>query len=267
MNDDLRLARRAVSAGAAVGLRHFAALSGLSREHKADGTVVTAADRDVEAAIREVIGAERPDDAILGEEGGLSGSGSRRWIIDPIDGTGLFVAGDDRWLVLLALAEDGEITTAVAAVPAQAMTWWAARGAGAFEALDDGPTRRIAVAGLAVGGVAGGLAVGGVAAGGGLATCRVSITDTNPAVGAPLAAVVRALPWDVHPALLVARGDLDLGLQTAGQVWDFAATSLIVQEAGGVYRRLDGGAGVAAGPAVYARDEQLATAALAVLNG
>jgi histidinol-phosphatase len=78
--------------------------------------------------------------------------------------------------------------------------------------------------------------------------------------------VVQRVPWDVHPALLVARGDLDLALQTAGQIWDFAATSLIVREAGGSYRGLDGRAHVAAGPAVYARSDALADAALDVLG-
>ena len=230
MDDDLQLARRAASAGAAVGLRYFAALAGLPRELKADGSIVTAADRAVESAIREVIAAARPRDAILGEEGGQTGDGGRRWIIDPIDGTALFVAGDDRWLVLIALEEAGEIVAGVAAVPAQGRTWWARRGGGAYEAADGVPERRTAVAADRPDD---------------LASSRLAVLDTEPAVVAPLVAVVPALPWDVHPALLVARGDLDLALQTNGQVWDFAATSLIVEEAGGSYRGLDGRRGPA----------------------
>src|SRR4051812_1363767 len=106
MDTDLDLARRAALAGAALGLRYFAALADLPSERKADGSVATAADRAGEAAIREVLTEARPGDAILGEEGGSTGgSADRRWIIDPIDGTALFVAGDDRWLVLIALEE------------------------------------------------------------------------------------------------------------------------------------------------------------------
>jgi histidinol-phosphatase len=257
MDDDLRVARRAATAGARVAMRHFGALADLPRELKADGSIVTVADRETEAAIRAVIAAERPGDAILGEEGGLTeensvaGGPRRRWIIDPIDGTAKFVEGDDRWLVLVALEEDGEIVAAVAAVPAQGMTWWAARGAGAFEALDGGPARRIAVAPYRPDD---------------LGASRVAVVDTDPAVAEPLVAVVRTVPWDVHPALLVARGDLDLGLQTAGQIWDFAATSLIVNEAGGSYRGVDGRTRAAAGPAIYARSEALAEAALDVLG-
>ncbi|MEV4498981.1 hypothetical protein AB0J84_25215 [Micromonospora arborensis] len=68
---DLLVARRAALAGAAVGLRYFAALAELPRELKSDGSVVTEADRAVEDAIREVLGEARPDDAVLGEEAGL----------------------------------------------------------------------------------------------------------------------------------------------------------------------------------------------------
>jgi histidinol-phosphatase len=252
VDDDLKLARLAASAGAAVGLRYFAELAGLPQEVKADGSVVTAADRAVEAAIREVIAAARPGDAILGEEGGQTGRGGRRWIIDPIDGTALFVAGDDRWLVLVALEEAGEIVAGVAAIPARGRTWSARRGGGAYEAVDGSPERRIAVTSGAPDD---------------LGASRLAVLDIRPAVAAPLVAVVPALPWDVHPALLVARGDLDLALQTDGRLWDYAATSLIVEEAGGTYRGLDGRRRPAAGPALYARSEALSAAALSVLGG
>ncbi|WP_433534585.1 inositol monophosphatase family protein [Micromonospora sp. CA-249363] len=140
MENDLLLAHRAALAGAAVGLKYFATLAQLPRELKSDGSVVTEADRAVEAAIRKVLADARPDDAVLGEEEGQSGRGSRRWIVDPIDGTALFIAGDDRWLVLVALEEAGEVVVGVAAVPAQGSIWWAQRGGGAFRADFSGPT-------------------------------------------------------------------------------------------------------------------------------
>src|SRR5690349_5236572 len=136
VESDLQVAQRAVLTGAAVGLRHFAALADVPREFKADGSIVTAADRAVESAIRDVLGGARPADAVLGEEQGQSGeaaNGGRRWIVDPIDGTAMFVAGEDRWLTLIALEENGRITVAVAAHPAQGSVWWATRGGGVFE--------------------------------------------------------------------------------------------------------------------------------------
>lgn len=253
---DLQLAQRAVLTGATVALPHFAALAELARELKADGSVVTAADRAVEAAIREVLTAARPGDAILGEEGGeTAGAGTRRWIIDPIDGTALFVAGDDRWLILIALEEDGEIVAAVAAHPAQGSIFWAERGGGSYEGRVVGG-RVVAATGIRVG--AGSNAV---------AEARLGVVPENwgQELVAPLKALTPARPWGVHPALLVARGELDLAVQTGGQIWDFAATSLIVTEAGGRYSGIDGRTRPGPGASVYARDESLRRAALDVM--
>ncbi len=267
MEDDCELARRAALAGAAVAMRYFAALTELRHERKVDGSVVTVADRAVEATIREVLTAARPGDAVLGEEGGeSSGDGhGRRWIVDPIDGTALFVAGDDRWLVLVALEEDGEIVAGVAVVPVQERIFWARRGHGAREAAtgDLGAAVRIRVG-------AGGPAALRDSRLGVLPVHDDPVTGANvvpkaPAVVAPLLAVTPARPWALHPPLMVARGDLDLAVQTSGQVWDFAATSLIVAEAGGVHRGLDGRSRPGAGPALFARDARLGDAALRVL--
>jgi histidinol-phosphatase len=273
VEDDLQLARRAALAGADVAMRYFAALTELRQERKVDGSVVTEADRSVEAAVRGVLTAARPGDAVLGEEGGQTGAGAgdgrggRRWIVDPIDGTALFVAGDDRWLVLVALEEAGEVVAGVAVVPVQGRIWWARRGHGAWEAATDDldAARRISVAPDGPDGVPSSrLAV--------LPTFDDPVTGANvvpkaPGVVAALLAVTPARPWTLHPPLLVARGELDLAVQTSGQVWDFAATSLIVAEAGGAYAGLDGRTRPGAGPSVFARDARLRDAALALLRG
>lgn len=71
---------------------------------------VSAADLAAERAIREVIGAERPDDAILGEEGGEShAGGGLRWVVDPLDGTVNFLYGIPLFAVSVA-CEDGDGT-------------------------------------------------------------------------------------------------------------------------------------------------------------
>ena len=283
---DLDLARRAADAGAAVAMRYFAGLADLPREVKSDGSVVTEADRASEAAIRAVLAAERPGDALLGEEGGRTGAGGRRWIIDPIDGTAHFVAGDDRWLVLVALEEAGRIVVGVAAVPAQGRVWWARRGAGAYES---GPSSETPRSGsehsyatppfgsahpyatpplTAVSRAADGVRRISVAsAPSALADCRLSTFAPHPEVAAPLTAVLPDRPWPLHPGLLVARGDLDLAVQTAGQVWDFAATSLIVEEAGGRYSGLDARPGPGPGPSLYSCGGAVHDEALAVLRG
>jgi histidinol-phosphatase len=294
VEDDDQLARRAALAGAGVAMRYFAALTGLRHERKIDGSVVTEADRAVEATIREVLRDARPGDAVLGEEGGESagvggvsagvggvsagvggesaGVGGdprrgRRWIVDPIDGTALFVAGDDRWLVLVALEVDGEVVAGVAVVPVQGRIFWACRGQGAWEAAtgDLGAAVRMSVA---PGGPAGpGRSRLGVVPVHDDPVTGANVVPKAPEVVAPLLAVTPARPWALHPPLLVARGDLDLAVQTDGQVWDFAATALIVAEAGGVYSGLDGRPRPGPGPSVFARDARLRDAALRLLTG
>ncbi|MGX7673252.1 inositol monophosphatase family protein [Plantactinospora sp. DSM 117369] len=264
MEDDLLLARRAALTGAAVALRYVADLGRLDRERKADGSVVTEADRAVEATIREVLAGARPDDAILGEEVGQTGRAARRWIVDPIDGTAQFVAGDDRWQVLVALEEAGEIVVGVAALPAQRTIWWARRGTGAYQAEISGTE----VTGERL------LRSGESGAADPLPGSRLGVVPPDEQVYpaeremiAPLRAVTTPTSWRTHAALLVARGELDLAVQTRGQVWDFAATSLIVTEAGGRYSGFDGRSRPAAGPSLFARTPALHDAALRQLGG
>ena len=81
--------------------------SDLQVETKPDLTPVSEADRAVEEMIRSRLATARPDDSILGEEFGVSGTGSRRWIIDPIDGTKSYVRGVPVWATLVALEHRG----------------------------------------------------------------------------------------------------------------------------------------------------------------
>lgn len=77
-------------------------------EHKADASPVTHADREVEAVIRTLIEAEFPNQGIFGEEHGrLRPDAAWQWVIDPIDGTHAFIAGQPTFTTLIALAKDG----------------------------------------------------------------------------------------------------------------------------------------------------------------
>lgn len=69
--------------------------------------VVSEADFAAERAIRELIAARRPGDAILGEEGGETQEGEGlRWIVDPLDGTVNFLYGVPQWCVSVAVHDD-----------------------------------------------------------------------------------------------------------------------------------------------------------------
>src|SRR4029453_6475357 len=74
-----------------------------------------------------------PDHGILGEEFGEQGGSGARWIIDPIDGTKSFIRGIPFFATLIALEEEGEITTGAVYAPALDDLLYAQRGAGAFD--------------------------------------------------------------------------------------------------------------------------------------
>ncbi|WP_166418749.1 inositol monophosphatase family protein [Cochlodiniinecator piscidefendens] len=93
---------------------------------------VTNADKAVEALIRSKLAAAFPEDAFLGEEEGLSGSGQNYWVVDPIDGTTNFMRGFPDWAVSIAYCNGADILIGVICAPDLQSTAWAERGKGAF---------------------------------------------------------------------------------------------------------------------------------------
>lgn len=103
---DIALANRLADAAGAVIRPLFRGR--FAHDSKADTSPVTEADRAAEAAIRAILDAECPNDAIIGEEfGEKNGSSGRSWVIDPIDGTVSFMAGRPIFGTLIALLHDG----------------------------------------------------------------------------------------------------------------------------------------------------------------
>jgi inositol-phosphate phosphatase / L-galactose 1-phosphate phosphatase / histidinol-phosphatase len=103
---DITLAARLADAAGAAIRPFFRA--DFVHEAKGDASPVTEADRAAEAAMRAILDAECPDDAIVGEEfGNKAGSSKRTWVLDPIDGTVSFMAGRPIFGTLIALLQDG----------------------------------------------------------------------------------------------------------------------------------------------------------------
>src|SRR5918911_1745983 len=146
-NDDLRLAHVLADSVDAQTMDRFKALD-LQIETKPDLTPVTDADKAAEEAIRGQLSRSRPRDAVLGEEFGSSGHGSRRWIIDPIDGTKNFVRGVPVWATLIALVDGDSPVLGVVSAPALQRRWWAAVGSGAFTGRSLSSARRLSVSGV-----------------------------------------------------------------------------------------------------------------------
>ena len=102
-------------------------------------------DRAAEAMIAERILAERPGDAILGEEGGESGHGRVRWIVDPLDGTVNYLYGLADWAVSIAAEVDGAVVAGVVAVPRHREVFTAVAGQGSWLHPDGAPAVAAAV--------------------------------------------------------------------------------------------------------------------------
>ena len=96
---------------------------------KGDETPVTIADREIELALRKMIGDRYPDHGILGEEFGAENEASQHtWVLDPIDGTRSFITGMPTFGTLIALLENGEPVIGAIDIPAQNERWLGGRG-------------------------------------------------------------------------------------------------------------------------------------------
>jgi len=217
VSPDLELAFELADAADAISFLRFR--TGLAVETKPDLTPVTEADRAVESELRRLLSEKRPDDAILGEEGGVSGESSRRWILDPIDGTRNYTRGVPIWATLIALEESGTVQLGVISAPAFGRRWSAERGKGAFA---DG--ERLAVS-----------TVARVED----AVLSFAYEDGVPDL-ASRAWHVRGF-GDFWAHMLVAEGAVDGAIDAVGvSEWDLAAVQVIVEEAGGRFSDFSG---------------------------
>jgi myo-inositol-1(or 4)-monophosphatase len=133
---DVIAALAAELAEEAAGRVRDAAGSDLAVGSKSTSTdLVTDVDRAVERWLVQQLRARRPDDAVLGEEGGdrpAQRSSGVRWVLDPIDGTVNFVLGLPQFAVSVAAEKDGVVVAGAVANPMTGEIFRAARGSGAF---------------------------------------------------------------------------------------------------------------------------------------
>lgn len=209
---------------------------------KADLTPVTDVDRSIEDALRSTLARVRPRDAVLGEESGESGHGSRRWVIDPIDGTSNFVRGVPVWAVLIALMDGDEVVVGLVAAPALQRRWWAAQCAGAWTGRSLSAATRCEVS--SVWSLSDAFLSYSSLTGWADRYRLENFLQLTRAVGR-----TRAF-GDFWSYMLVAQGAIDVACEPGVSLWDLAAPSLIVAEAGGRFTDLSGVDGPAGGSAV-----------------
>ncbi len=206
-------------------------LTTLTKEHKADRSLVTNADHEADRIIREGLLKAFPDHAVITEESGLQGNAHTQyvWIVDPLDGTKAYVNGTPGFSVMIGLMKEGRPYLGIVADPWEGHLYEAVRGLGAFHTLNGRRT-------------------------------RVRVSDRKRFLEMPLitstgfpeeqAKKIRAaLPCPCRPSInsvgikvgLLVRQQADIYLNHhAVHYWDTCAPQVILEEAGGIFTYLDG---------------------------
>ncbi|MFC7702817.1 inositol monophosphatase family protein [Plastorhodobacter daqingensis] len=230
-------------------VKDFREVENLQVSVKGAGDFVSRADIGAEQIIRDELMGARPTYGWLGEESGATEGAdpTRRWIVDPLDGTTNFLHGLPHWAVSIALEHKGEIVSGVVYDPAKDEMFWAEKGAGAW--MNES---RLRVSG------------------------RRSMIECIFATGVPFAGK-QTLPATLQdlarlmPACAGVRrwgaAALDLAYVAAGRydgywerelnAWDIAAGLLLVREAGGLTGPVREGYDILGKGAVIAANDQI----------
>lgn len=239
--------------------KDFREVENLQSSSKAAGDFVTRADLTAEKIIRDELLGARPTYGFLGEEGGETAGEdpTRRWIVDPLDGTSNFLHGLPHWAVSIALEHKGKIVSAVVFDPAKDEMFFAEKGGGAW--MND---TRIRV------------------------SDRRSMNEALFATGVPFG-TRRGLPEtlrDMARLMPVCAGvrrwgaaALDLSYLAAGRydgyweryvnIWDVAAGLLIAREAGALVEAMEPDADPLEDGSVLCANEQIFNQFSKVLRG
>ncbi|WIT14164.1 inositol monophosphatase [Paucibacter sediminis] len=247
LQDRYELARSVAREAGLRALEMFRRRDELVIESKGLQDMVSAADQDTEAFIRQQVLARFAADGFLGEEGGLDrGDADFLWVIDPIDGTACFVNGMHAWCLSIGVLCQGRPVIGVVYDPNSDEMFHAAQGQGAFanaKRLQVHSAARVSEGVLGVG-----------------FSHRVPVDAFVPFLGRVLA--------DGGMFIRNGSGALMLAYVAAGRLigyyephinaWDCLAAIVLLQEAGGVVNDFlaDGGLQhgnpiIAAGPALY----------------
>lgn len=199
-----------------IGLRHY---NRTEIRYKANNSVVTDADEEIERLLRARIQAAYPDHGILGEEGGsLNTDAEYVWALDPIDGTGVFVAGLPLWGVSIGLLQRGHPVLGCFYLPV--LNDW-------YEADLDGPA---------------------LFNGEPISVRSDDLLDSNAWIAVPsdihrryeidFGGKSRALGSVAADVCYVARGSAIGAVIGRPKLWDIAAAMVVLQRAGGGLRLL-----------------------------
>ena len=218
---------------AKIVMPRFRMLDAAEIEEKAPDELVTIADKESEIALTEGLTRMLSDSRVVGEEASsadasvLDGIGEGIvWIVDPIDGTANFAAGETPFGIMVALAVDGVSKAAWLYDPVQDRMCSAGRGQGAFvngaRVVARASGEAIPVAGLSTK----------------YLPPEMREEIERRAEGKMRCVGIPRCAAEQYPRVMLGTNDLALFWRT--HVWDHAPGALIVQEAGGKVARFDG---------------------------
>ena len=207
-------------------VKDFREVENLQVSMKGAGDFVSRADLQSEKTLKEELMGARPTYGWLAEEGGGEDGQdpTRRWIVDPLDGTTNFLHGLPHWAVSIALEHKGQIVAGVVFDPAKDEMFFAEKGAGAW--MNESRLRVSGRSRMIEAIFATGLPFGG----------RADLPDTLSDLGRilPVCAGVRRWGAAALDLAYVAAGRYDGFWERRLSAWDLAAGMLIVREAGGM---------------------------------
>nr|WP_236543841.1 inositol monophosphatase family protein [Spiractinospora alimapuensis] len=184
--------------------------------------VVTDMDRAAERLLRDRLLSARPDDSVLGEEEGDSRGGSGvRWILDPIDGTVNYLYGRQDWAVSVAAEVEGQVVAGVVHAPIRGEVYRATVGGGAFRGTEPLRARPAPPLQRAL-----------LATGFGYAAHRRAHQAEVLRSVLPRVRDIRRAGASTLDVCGVAVGEIDGYYERGLNHWDWAASTLIAQEAG-----------------------------------
>ena len=236
-SQELQIAIRAARAGSKIALKYFQ--TKLDVKTKADKSFVTNADLETEKEIIKTIIHTYPDAKFLAEESGGDTKENDFWIIDPIDGTRVFIKGIPQWAILIAHYHKGEITTGVCYMPTLNILLAAEKDKGAF--LNDKQIHVSDIDSLDK-------------AFGSFGSIR-HYKNLNPITNLNTSKVVLRGFESAYGMALVANGSMDIVIDTYAKPWDYAPFIRIIPEAGGKVTDFEG------------KEWNLETKTLVVTNG
>jgi len=216
--DFVALAHRLAEAARPISTRYFR--TPVAIDDKSDASPVTVADREAESAMRAILSREVPQHGVFGEEHGVERADAEYvWVLDPIDGTRAFITGLPIWGTLIALLHKGVPVLGIIDQPILKERWLGV--AGQPSTLNGHPARVRACPTLDKAYM--------------YSTSPIMFSGDVSRKHAALADAVKLFRWggDCYAYGLLASGHVDLVVENALKLYDFAALVPVIAGAGG----------------------------------